>query len=225
MHLLVVSALILFSSAFSSCRKEQKINVAASLNPKKMPTMTTTDVATLISDSGRTQYKIVTPVWYVFDEVDTPYWNFPKGIYLQKYDRSFKVIATIAADSARFFQQEKLWQLEGNVEMKKAPRDLFLSQRLFWDQRQGKIYSDTFIHIENATHTLEGTGFISNDRLTVYRILKPTGIFPVDRSKLGPDGGPPASAAHSNHPSPAPSRPLNPSIAPLPMHPKSLDQQ
>lgn len=184
MHILLVGVAVPAAVLFSACRREQKIGVALSVDPRKMPTMVTTDVATLVSDSGRTQYKIVTPVWYVFDQVDTPYWNFPKGIYLQQYDRAMKVIATVAADSARYFSQEKLWRLEGNVEMKKAPSDLFLSHRLFWDQRQGKIYSDTFIHIENKSHTLEGTGFVSNDRLSVYRVLRPTGIFPVDQSRL-----------------------------------------
>ena len=86
-----------------------------------MPSMVTHNISTLVSDSGVTQYKIV-PVWYVYDEVDTPYWSFPEGLYLQKFDPKFKVIATVAADSARFFRLQKLWRLEGNVEMTKAER-------------------------------------------------------------------------------------------------------
>lgn len=170
-----------------SCKEERKIDISKSLDPSKMPSMVTHNVNTLISDSGVTQYKIVAPVWYMYDEVDTPYWSFPQGIYLQKFDKKFNVIATVAADSARFFRVQRLWRLDGNVEMTKAPRDLFLSPRVFWDQRRQKLYSDTFIHIENATHVLEGTGFESNERLTEYRILKPTGIFPVDRDNLKPD--------------------------------------
>lgn len=170
-----------------SCTEETKIDVSSSLQPDKMPSMVTHNVNTLISDSGVTQYKIVSPLWYIYDEVDTPYWLFPEGLYLQKYDPDFNVIATVAADSARFYRLQKLWKLEGNVEMTKAPEDLFLSPRVFWDQRKQTLYSDTFIHIENATHVLEGTGFESNERLTKYRILHPTGIFPVDRNNLKPD--------------------------------------
>jgi hypothetical protein len=173
--------------AVGSCTQETKIDITKSLNPAKMPSMVTHNVNTLISDSGVTQYKIVAPVWYVYDEVDTPYWSFPKGLYLQKFDPRFNVIATVAADSARFFRMQKLWRLDGNVEMTKAPKDLFLSPRVFWDQRRQRLYSDTFIHIENATHVLEGTGFESNERLTEYRILHPTGIFPVNRDNLKPE--------------------------------------
>lgn len=181
-HLLPVTFVLLILSV--ACREEKKVDVAAGLNPAKMATMTTKNISTLISDSGVIQYKIVAPLWQVFDEVDTPYWFFPKGLFLQKYDPYFQVIATVAADSARYFKNQRLWRLEGHVEMTKMPKDLFLSERVFWDQRQGRIYSDAFIHIENATHVLEGTGFVSNENLTQYRILNPEGIFPVNRDSI-----------------------------------------
>lgn len=178
----------------TGCREEKKVDVASSLNPAKMPTMSTRNISTLISDSGVIQYKIVAPLWEVFDEADTPYWRFPKGLYLQKYDPFFKVIATVAADSARFFKNQKLWKLMGHVEMTKVPKDLFQSEELYWDQRTSKIYSDSFMHIETETHVLEGTGFISNDRLTEYRVLNPQGIFPVNRENMTPGAQPVASA-------------------------------
>jgi hypothetical protein len=98
----------------------------------------------------------------------------------------FNVIATVAADSAKYFKNRKLWRLDGHVEMTKVPKDLFLSERLFWDQREAKIYSDTFIHIETETHVLEGIGFESDERLTAYRILKPQAIFPVKQEDFSP---------------------------------------
>lgn len=184
---LILAGSVVLSVIAGSCKEESKIDVTRDINPGKIPSMTTHNIATLISDSGVTQYKIVAPVWYVYDEVDTPHWSFPEGLYLQKYDAKFRVIATVAADSAFFYTVEKLWRLEGNVEMTKEPKELFLSPRVFWDQRRQRLYSDTFIHIENATHVLEGTGFESNERLTDYRILHPSGIFPVNRDNLRPD--------------------------------------
>lgn len=196
--ILPVGLLLLIASG---CREERKVNVASGLDPKRMATMSTRNISTLISDSGKIQYKIVAPIWNVYDEADTPYWSFPEGLYLQKYDPYFHVMATVAADSAKFFKEKRLWRLEGHVEMTKVPKDLFLSERVFWDQRRGQIYSDTFMHIETATHVLEGTGFVSNEHLTQYRILNPEGIFPVNRDdfKKGP-----------GNPHPAPAEPFNP---------------
>ena len=163
----------------SGCKEDGKLGVATRIDPKKMPSMTTVNVATLISDSGITQYKIVSPLWNIYDEVDTPYWSFPKGVYLQKFDRKFNVIASVAADSAKYFRVLNLWKLDGNVELHKEPGELFLTQQLFWDQRRNRLYSDSFIHIETPERMLEGHGFESNDRLTQYSIRRPTGIFPV----------------------------------------------
>lgn len=178
----IFACLWCLSLLLASCKDDGKLGVARRINPKTMPSMSTVNVATLISDSGITQYKIVSPLWNTFDEVDTPYWKFPKGIFLQKYDRDFNVIATVAADSAIFYRNQNLWQLDGNVELTKVPGELFLTQQLFWDQRRNQIYSDSFIHIETPERMLEGHGFESNDRLTKYTIRRPTGIFPVDKS-------------------------------------------
>lgn len=180
------------------CKEEKKVDVAAGLNPEKMATMTTKNVSTLISDSGVIQYKIVSPLWRVYDQIDTPYWIFPEGLYLQKYDRAFNVIATVAADSARYFKDRKLWKLMGRVELTKAPKDLFQSEELYWDQTSNKIYSDSFIHIETATHVLEGIGFISNDKLTEYRVIKPMGIFPVNKDDMLESPGASAESGVAN---------------------------
>ena len=176
-------ALILFP-VFWSCREEQKVDISHSLDASRMPSMSTRNISTLISDSGITQYKIISPLWNIYDEAEQPYWSFPEGLYLQKYDPDYNVIATVAADSAKFFKNLRLWRLEGQVEMTKFPDELFLSPRVFWDQRRQELYSDTFIHIENSTHVIEGTGFESDESLNRYRILHPNGIFPINKDSL-----------------------------------------
>lgn len=186
--LVVIVCVAVVICVLPGCRDERKIDVASRLRPESMPTMATENVSTLISDSGITQYKIVSPLWLVYDNADTPYWRFPEGLYLRKYDPLFREIASVAADSAVYFKNQRLWRLDGHVELKKAPKDLFMTQQLFWDERRQELYSDSFIHIETETHVLEGHGFISNDRLTGYRIIRPTGIFPVNRDNLSGGG-------------------------------------
>ena len=204
---LTAVGLLVASAILPGCREKTRIDVASKLKPDKMPTMSTRNISTLISDSGVVQYKIVAPLWKVYDQVDTPYWIFPQGLYLQKYDPYFHVIATVAADSAKYFSEMKLWKLMGHVEMTKVPKDLFLSERLFWDQRRGEIYSDTFMHIETTTHVLEGIGFTSNENLTAYRILQPQGIFPVNKSDFGGSAAPGAESGPPDMSKPAEANP------------------
>ncbi|MCH5225938.1 MAG: LPS export ABC transporter periplasmic protein LptC [Muribaculaceae bacterium] len=176
----ILIILLIWQTVLWGCKEDKKVDISHTLDSSSMPTMASRNISTLISDSGITQYKIVSPLWNVYDEVDTPYWSFPEGLYLQKFDKDYNVIATVAADSAKFYKNERLWRLEGEVEMTKFPDELFLSPRVFWDQRRQRLYSDTFIHIENATHVIEGTGFESDESLNNYRILLPTGIFPIE---------------------------------------------
>ena len=111
-----------------------------------------------------------------------------KSIGNIKFDPMFRQAASVACDSARYLKHSMIWRLDGNVELRSAPSDIFLTQQLFWNQRTHTIYSDSFIHIENSSRVIEGYGFHSNEKLTEYRIIRPTGIFPVDRNKIQAGG-------------------------------------
>ncbi len=184
-----ILGIVVFVSLMFSCTEEKKLDVAANINPEKMPTMLTTNVNMVVSDSGVPQFKIVTPIWYVYDEVDTPLYLLPEGLYLEKFDKNLKVIASVACDSAINYQNDQLWQLIGNVELRNGDEEVIRTHELFWNQRTQKIYNDTsFIQIEQPDRVIEGYGFdgvMSERSLSSYRIKKPTGIFPIDKEKLG----------------------------------------
>lgn len=180
-------ALMTLILATAACKEEDKLG-KTNINPKGLPTLSSRNVATVISDSGYTKYKVVTPLWNVYNEVDTPYWEFPEGVYLRQLDHNLKVISTVAADSAVYIPMKKIWQLYGSVEIDQKDKAFFFSPRIFFDDRNKKIYSDTFIHIKTSTQILEGIGFESNQNMTKYRVLKPTGEFPSSFADGRADG-------------------------------------
>lgn len=145
-----------------------------------LPSMTSTGVTTLISDSGITRYKIVTEEWTIFDKKNPPYWAFEKGVYLEKFDTLFHIDASIKADTAYYYEKKKLWELKGNVQIHSQRGDKFSTQQLYWDEKQKKIYSDKFIQIEQEDKMLTGYGFESNQELTEYEIKNTTGIFTIE---------------------------------------------
>lgn len=164
-----------------ACREDKKEFVDLKYDPETFATMTTTDVSTLISDSGLVRYRIDSPLWLVFDEAREPNWKFPDGLHLEKYDNMMRREATVDCDSALFLKNKQLWRLDGYVDIKNTAGEKFLTNQLFWDQRHEKVYSDSFIHIERADRIIEGYGFESNDRMTQYRVLNVSGIFPADQ--------------------------------------------
>ena len=162
------------------------------LDGEKTPTMVTDSVNTFISDSGITRYHVRAPKWLIYDEAKEPYWLFPGGVDMQRYDDQMTVDATIVADTATYFSRKKLWRLDGNVRLRNIKGDKFLTQQLFWDQERHTVYSDSFIHIERAERILEGYGFTSNEQITNYTIRRPTAIIPTSgfdqRNPFGPGG-------------------------------------
>ena len=176
-HLLPVVALAVVG-LLAACSQE-KINTVSKVDRSNLPTMRTVSVSTLISDSGFTRYHITAPLWLMLDEAQEPHWDFPEGLDMVRYDNDKAEEATFRSDSAKFFNAKRLWRFDGNVRMRNVEGDRFVTEQIFWDQQKGKVYSDSFIHIERIDRTIEGVGFESNEQMTEYVIREVQGILPM----------------------------------------------
>lgn len=163
-----------------SCKDEVKSVVSQSTDPEVTPTVLTTDITTLVSDSGVIKYRITSSHWDIFDESAVPCWKFPEGLRMEQFDADLAVAATFQCDSALFLKDSKLWRFMGNVRSYNIRKEIILTNELYWDQKEKKVYSDSFIHIERPDKVIEGFGFTSNEQLTTYRLKRPMGIFPID---------------------------------------------
>ena len=169
---------VLFS--LLSCSDEKKSVAAPIEEPDSIPYLSTYGVTTLISDSGRISYKIEAEEWHIYEKRRPKHWAFEKGAYLEKYDDSLNIEATIKSDTAYFFSDMKLWKLIGNVDIKNQKNERFFTDLLFWDQETGEIYSDKFIKIEQEDQVTTGIGFRSNQELTNWQILSTEGIYIIE---------------------------------------------
>lgn len=184
--------------ALPACKSDDPIRVAQ-LNAHNMPTMATRNVVTIISDSGVPQYRMVCPLWQVYDNLDTPIWILSGGPFLEKFDPQYNIVFTVAADSAVHDRLAQRWHLYGNVEFKQEPGVLLLTQYLVWDQKTQTISSDSFIHIEQPGKIVEGVGFqgktSARGTLTSYVLHNPRGVLPYERSAMPGGAALPPGAA------------------------------
>ena len=181
MKLLPVFLLVLIAVASSACHSDSEGRVPSLPQGEYVPTMSTLDVSTFISDSGYTRYHIVADVWTMYEDAPDPFWKFPQGLFLEQFDENLNPAANVVCDSATYFSRRRLWRLDGNVVMVNTDRDSFLTQQLFWDQTRQTVYSDSFIHIVRDDRIIDGYGFESNQNMTAYSVNRPTGIIPVNR--------------------------------------------
>ncbi|MDE6263870.1 MAG: LPS export ABC transporter periplasmic protein LptC [Paramuribaculum sp.] len=189
----VVALLWVLCGHLSSCSGDDKKKYVANVDPEVTPTMTTTDVSTLISDSGIVRYRVQAPVWYVYDEAKEPKWTFPQSLHLESFDDMFNKDATIDCDSATYLTNVQIWRLDGNVRVVNMAGERFLTEQLFWDQRKQSVYSDSFIQIIRADRIMEGYGFVSNESMTDFAVRNVSAILPVEM--MNGEAKQPASAA------------------------------
>lgn len=171
---------------FSACSGRHKDLGNAITERDSLPVMDTKGVMTLISDSGVTRYRINTAEWLVFDRKNPPYWAFEKGIYLEKFDSIFNVDASIQADTAYYYEKQKLWKLMSNVHIQNLKGEKFDTDLLYWDQNKHRVYSDQRIRIEQPDQIIYAIGFESDEQLNKYTFFKPEGEFYVDDDAAAP---------------------------------------
>ena len=139
--------------------------------------MTSYGVNTLISDSGVIKYRIVIERWDVNTIKNPPRWTFEKGIFMEQFDEKFHIEGYIQADTAWYYDQQKLWELRGRVYIRNVNGLIFRSEELFWDGIRHEFYSHKFSRVVTPERTLEGTYFRSDEHMTHYEVSNSEGSF------------------------------------------------
>ena len=161
----------------SGCNDVQEHTAPAIRDRDSASVMTSYGVNTLISDSGVIKYKIITERWDVNTIKNPSRWTFEKGVFFEQFDEKFHVQAYIQADTAWYFDQQKLWHLRGRVKIRNINGLLYESEELYWDGVRHELYSNVFSKVTTPERNLEGTYFLSDERMTHYTVSNSKGSF------------------------------------------------
>ena len=161
----------------ASCSQPQEHTAGAINAEDSVSMMTSYGVNTLISDSGVIKYRIVTERWDVNTVRQPSRWEFMKGIFFEQFDEQFHVVAYIQADTAWYYDQQRLWKLRGRVNVRNIDGLIYTSEELFWDGMTHQFYSNVFSRLVTPERTLEGTKFRSDERMNNYEVSNSQGSF------------------------------------------------
>ena len=152
-------------------------------NRDSLPVMISYGVSKLISDSGFIKYKVITEEWQVYDKTKPERWEFPKGIFLERYDRKFKVNMYITADTAYFYDQ-RLWELRGHVVLiDKEDGTQLTTEELFWDVQSGELKTDVYFHLIKPDRDIEGDylrALVTDQRVQSFYVKRSRGFAPME---------------------------------------------
>jgi len=163
--LLVVSLLWIMVSCENEISKVKTV-----ISTEEPPAITAEGFEMLASDSAVIRFKLQTPQLIYHKEEKDPYYEFPKGIKIVKYDASMNVISSITAQYAKNFPSDDRWEAKNNVVAVNFKGDTLKTEYLVWDTAKKKIYSDQFVRIIQKDHIFTGIGFESNQDFSDYQI-------------------------------------------------------
>ena len=172
--------LLLFTvhcSLFTACEEAKEHTAPAIYDRDSVSTMVSYGVNTLISDSGIIKYKIVTERWDVNMIKQPSRWTFEKGVFFEQFDQNFHVEAYVQADTAWYYDQQKLWHLRGRVRIRNANGLVYTSEELYWDGLRHELYSNVFSRVVTPERTLQGTYFRSDEQMRHYTVSNSKGSF------------------------------------------------
>jgi LPS export ABC transporter protein LptC len=176
----VVFILIAMSVAFLSC--EKKIPFIPKSDLLTLPSLTARDFRTVLTDSGRIQLILSSPLMEKYDKADPPVSEFRKGIKVDVYNGHDKPVATVTARYAKC-TSNNLWELRDSVVVVNENNEKLETELLFWNQEKDRIYTDRFVKITSEDQVSQGIGFESDTHLSKRRIFKVTAIISLPNEK------------------------------------------
>lgn len=141
-----------------------------------IPIAITRDFISLYSDSGQVILQIEAPLRndYMKDEF---YSELPEGIKMTFFDNRKKVLAELVADYALI--KGSSMQMKGKVKMVSSENGTLMTESLFWNSQDKEITTSDAIEIRQKNKVLFGSGLWAKQDFSEYRILVPTGTFPI----------------------------------------------
>lgn len=102
---------------------------------------------------------------------------FPKGIKVFVYNENLDTIATISSDFAIQNKDEQIVEVRKNVILNNLNQEQLITEKLFWDRENKKIYTDDFVTLRTKNQIIMGFGFSTDQQFSTYSLSNITGTI------------------------------------------------
>ncbi len=164
----------------SSCSSNKPEEIQAIGDREEMASLIVKDLETVITDSGKVKYRLLTPEMYQYPNKEEPYTDFPKGLNVIIYLPDGSVDGQIKCNNAIYYEKKQLFELNNDVEAISQKNEILNTEQLFWDMEKETIYSEKFVKITSEEGIWMGTGFESDQTMSNWELKNPTGEMQFD---------------------------------------------
>ena len=141
----------------------------------KFPDESAKNMEIIFSDSGRTNFIINANLLNKYISIEEPYMDFPEGVKVVSFDEYGKEQSILTADYAISFEYTEQIEAHKNVVITNVQkRETIETEKIIWDKRNKRIYSDVEVRQTKADGTINiGDGFESDEYFSKYSIKNP----------------------------------------------------
>lgn len=178
--------LLFLVAGISSCETDlSEVKVIAS-NEINLPVETSRNIEIIYSDSANVKARLKSPFLKHFKVERNPYYEMPEGLHVDFFNIERVVESQLSAKYGVRYENQGIIELRDSVVAVNTKGETLNTERLIWNEKTDKIYSNKFVKITTADKVIYGNGFESNQNFTRYRILDVKGIININENVQSP---------------------------------------
>lgn len=173
---------LVLCTLFTSCENDLAKVEKIATNEISLPVETSKVVELIYSDSSIVRAKLNTPILKLY-KVANAYHEMPEGLYVEFYGANNQVESTLSAKYGRKFQNQGIIEVKDSVVVINNKGERLDTERLIWNEKTKKIYTNSFVRITTLKDVMFGEGMEANQNFTNYKIYKYKGSVSLDETK------------------------------------------
>lgn len=158
-----------------SCAKMEDVDI--DFKKTDFPSRTLMNADIVFKDSGFIKIHLLSPLIKEYAMLDSPFTEFPKGVRLKFYTQNIDSPGFLRADWAYMSEIKDWYEGRGNVVVISEKGDTLKTQKLFWNKKERKIFTeDTVFIITKTGDSLQAnSGLEAKDDLSEYHLFNNRG--------------------------------------------------
>jgi LPS export ABC transporter protein LptC len=170
-----ITAMVVLAVIAISC--VNKITLIPKSDLLTLPSVSSKNMTTAYTDSGKLQLVMSSPLIERYDNKDNPYSEFRSGIRVIFFNGKPDTAASVSAKYAKYTNNDNTWELRDSVVVINESKDKLETELLFWNQTDDRIYTDRFVKITSTDQVIQGFGFESDSHLNNRKLKKVNAII------------------------------------------------
>ena len=123
-------------------------------------------------EQGQMRAAFAAPLALQYNFAAEKHTDFPQGIELYRYSDSLTLDASVTANKAIHYEYKNLWEATGSVRVRNEKGELLETEKLYWDTKEKRIYTDVWVTITTPDAIINGEGLVSDDAFNNWEVLK-----------------------------------------------------